>query len=131
MQHTKIRKGNLKFYALTNMQTKKKKFKLENKKNLPPSPCLDQSYYSNKKKIKEGDREERGTSSPDSVWGAPKPYDLLKIGTHRASATLTLRQDLALLSRHRSSAQKLIKLLNKGFPSLILRKHIKNQSKES
>jgi len=42
--------------------TCKLKIKLENKK-LPPPPCLDQAYYSKQKKVKEGDGEQRGTSS--------------------------------------------------------------------
>ena len=42
----------------------KLKFKLENKE-LPPPPCLDQAYYSKQKKVKEGDREQKLTISPD------------------------------------------------------------------
>ena len=40
-------KRNLKLYALTNMQTKNHNRKYE----LPPPPCLDQAYYSTKKKV--------------------------------------------------------------------------------
>jgi len=54
MQHTKIRKENLKLHALTNMQTKKYKLK---KMDTTPPPCVDKAYYSKKKKVKEGDRE--------------------------------------------------------------------------
>ena len=59
MQHTKIRKGNLKLYALTKIQ----KGKHENH----PSLMLGQIIFvSNKTKMKQGDREKerKNTISP-------------------------------------------------------------------
>jgi len=50
-------------------------------------PCLDQAYYSKKKKVKEGDGEQKLTISPGLVLNAPKLYGLLKVEAHGASAT--------------------------------------------
>ena len=63
MRQTKAKEANLKLYAITNMQTKNQT-RNKKKKKLAPPPYLDQTYYSKKNKVKEGDREQRGTSSP-------------------------------------------------------------------
>jgi len=56
MQHIKIRKGNLKLYALIKIQ----KGKHENY----PSPMLGQNTIIRSKKVKPGNGEQKGTNSP-------------------------------------------------------------------
>jgi len=62
------------------------------------------------------------------VLGAPKLHSLLTTEAYGASATPTLRQDLALPRRNPQSTPKLVKLLIMGFPSLNVRELAKNES---
>jgi len=59
MQQTKTKNGNLKLYALANMQTKNQ----TRKQKITPSPRLRQSIIIRSKKVKEGDGEQKLTIS--------------------------------------------------------------------